>query len=41
VTSLESASPGETLMPDLNSFDLEGVMNQVKGTARSMGVDVV
>ena len=27
-------------MPDLNSFDLEGVMNQVKGTARSMGVDV-
>src|ERR1700684_668972 len=27
-------------MPDLNSFDLEGAMNQVKGTARSMGVDV-
>ena len=27
-------------MPDLNSFDLEGVMAQVKGTARSMGVDV-
>ena len=27
-------------MPDLNSFDMEGVMNQVKGTARSMGVDV-
>ncbi len=28
-------------MPDLNSFDLQGAMNQVKGTARSMGVDVV
>jgi len=28
-------------MPDLNSFDLEGAVNQVKGTARSMGVDVV
>ncbi|MDR9900973.1 50S ribosomal protein L11 [Aetokthonos hydrillicola Thurmond2011] len=27
--------------PDLNSFDLEGAINQVKGTARSMGVDVV
>jgi large subunit ribosomal protein L11 len=27
-------------MPDLNSFDLQGAMNQVKGTARSMGVDV-
>ena len=28
-------------LPDLNSFDLEGAINQVKGTARSMGVDVV
>ena len=27
-------------MPDLNSFDLAGAVNQVKGTARSMGVDV-
>lgn len=27
-------------MPDLNSFDLEGAINQVKGTAKSMGVDV-
>ena len=26
-------------MPDLNSFDMEGVMNQVKGTARSMGTN--
>jgi large subunit ribosomal protein L11 len=28
-------------MPDLNSFDIEKAMNSVKGTARSMGVDVV
>jgi len=28
-------------MPDLNCFDLEAAMNSVRGTARSMGVDVV
>jgi len=28
-------------MPDLNSFDLKGAVEQVKGAARSMGVDVV
>ena len=28
-------------MPDLNCFTLEAAMNSVKGTARSMGVDVV
>jgi large subunit ribosomal protein L11 len=28
-------------MPDLNCFDLESAMNSVRGTARSMGVDVV
>jgi large subunit ribosomal protein L11 len=28
-------------MTDLNSFSVEAAMNQVKGTARSMGVDVV
>ena len=28
-------------MPDLNSFDLEGAVNQVKGACRSMGVEVV
>lgn len=28
-------------MPDLNSFDLEGAINQVKGACVSMGVDVV
>ena len=28
-------------LPDLNSFDLKSAMEQVKGTARSMGVDVI
>jgi large subunit ribosomal protein L11 len=28
-------------MPDLNSFDLEGAVNQVKGACRSMGVEVI
>ncbi len=28
-------------MPDLNCFDVEAAMNSVKGTARSMGIDVV
>ena len=28
-------------LPDLNCFDLEAAMNSVRGTARSMGVDVV
>jgi large subunit ribosomal protein L11 len=27
-------------MPDLNSFDLDAVIAQVKGTCRSMGVDI-
>src|ERR1035437_186424 len=28
-------------MPDLNCFDVEAAMRSVKGTARSMGVDVI
>ena len=28
-------------MPDLNCFDLDAAVRSVKGTARSMGVDVV
>jgi ribosomal protein L11 len=28
-------------MPDLNCFTLEAAMNSVRGTARSMGMDVV
>ena len=30
-----------TKMPDLNAIDLEGAMQQVEGTARSMGIKVV
>ena len=30
----------ETKMPDLNAIDIEGAMAQVKGTARSMGIEV-
>ena len=29
-----------TKLPDLNAADIEGAMNMVKGTARSMGVTV-
>jgi large subunit ribosomal protein L11 len=28
-------------MPDLNCFDVSAAMRSVKGTARSMGVEVV
>jgi ribosomal protein L11 len=28
-------------MPDLNCFDVEAAIRSVKGTARSMGVDVL
>jgi large subunit ribosomal protein L11 len=30
----------ETKMPDLNALDVEGAMEQVAGTARSMGIEV-
>jgi large subunit ribosomal protein L11 len=30
----------ETKMPDLNAIDIEGAMEQVAGTARSMGIEV-
>jgi large subunit ribosomal protein L11 len=30
----------ETKMPDLNAIDVEGAMEQVAGTARSMGIEV-
>jgi large subunit ribosomal protein L11 len=29
-----------TKLPDLNAIDLEGALAQVKGTARSMGIEV-
>ena len=28
-------------MPDLNAIDLDGAMEQVAGTARSMGIEIV
>ncbi len=31
----------KTKMPDLNAFDIEQAMEIIKGTARSMGVDIV
>jgi large subunit ribosomal protein L11 len=31
----------ELKMPDLNAVDIEGAKLQVRGTARSMGIDVV
>jgi large subunit ribosomal protein L11 len=31
----------ETKMPDLNAVDVEGAMNMIAGTARSMGIEVV
>ncbi|MBI4848886.1 MAG: 50S ribosomal protein L11 [Nitrospirae bacterium] len=31
----------KTKMPDLNAFSLEKAVNTIKGTARSMGVDIV
>lgn len=30
-----------TKMPDLNAFDVEHAMETIKGTARSMGVDII
>jgi large subunit ribosomal protein L11 len=40
-----TAAPVEEIakikMPDLNCFDVEAAIRSVKGTARSMGVDVV
>ena len=40
VTEAQVRQIAETKMPDLNAIDLEGAVAQVKGTARSMGIDV-
>ena len=40
VTSAQVRQIAETKMPDLNAVDLEGAMQQVAGTARSMGIEV-
>ncbi|MDZ4825298.1 MAG: 50S ribosomal protein L11 [Actinomycetota bacterium] len=40
VTQAQVREIAETKMPDLNAIDLEGAMRQVRGTARSMGIEV-
>jgi large subunit ribosomal protein L11 len=40
ITEAQLRQIAETKMPDLNAVDLEGAMAQVRGTARSMGIDV-
>ena len=40
VTADQVKQIAETKMPDLNAIDLEGAIQQVKGTARSMGIEV-
>ena len=41
VTEAQVAEIAEIKMPDLNAYDLEAAKQQVRGTARSMGIDVV
>jgi len=41
ITAAQVAEIAKIKMPDLNCFDIEAAIRSVKGTARSMGVDVV
>ena len=41
ITDAQVAEIAEIKMPDLNAVDLEGAKLQVRGTARSMGIEVV
>ncbi len=41
VTEAQVEEIANTKMPDLNAIDLEGAKQQVRGTARSMGLKVV
>src|SRR4051812_38823605 len=41
VTEKQVAEIAKQKMPDLNAASLESAINSVKGTARSMGIDVV
>lgn len=41
VTRAQVKEIAEIKMPDLNAYDLEAAKQQVRGTARSMGIDVV
>jgi large subunit ribosomal protein L11 len=40
VTKAQVRQIAETKMPDLNAIDIDGAMEQVAGTARSMGIKV-
>jgi large subunit ribosomal protein L11 len=40
VTEAQVAEIAEIKMPDLNAYDLEAAKQQVRGTARSMGIEV-
>lgn len=40
ITEAQVAEIAEVKMPDLNAIDLEGAKQQVRGTARSMGIGV-
>ena len=41
LTSAQVKEIAETKMPDLNASSVETAMKMIKGTARSMGVEVV
>lgn len=41
ITEAQIEEIAKIKMPDLNCFELESAKNNVRGTARSMGVDVV
>jgi len=40
VTSAQIREIAETKLKDLNAVDIEGAIQQIEGTARSMGIDV-
>jgi large subunit ribosomal protein L11 len=40
ITDADVEEIAKIKMPDLNAFDLEAAKQQVRGTARSMGIDV-
>ena len=40
VTKEQVRQIAETKMPDLNAVDIDGAMNMIAGTARSMGIEV-
>jgi large subunit ribosomal protein L11 len=41
VTEAQVAEIAEIKMPDLNAYDLDAATEQIRGTARSMGIEVV